>query len=59
MGTCLSFPLLPNHVSLSDVVLVLAKLLIFNTSYQAKIKMKIICLFEIKYIEDLIDCPNL
>lgn len=53
----LSNPLISNHVSLSHVVLILSKLLIFS-NYQAKIKIKIIYLFGIVHIENFILCTN-
>lgn len=57
METRLSIPLLSNHVSLSHVVLILSKRLIFN-NYQAKIKIKIIHLFAIVHIENIMHCTN-
>lgn len=57
METRLTIPLLSNHVSLSHVVLILSKQLIFN-NYQAKIKIKIIHLFAIVHIENLMHCTN-
>lgn len=57
MEILLSNPLISNHVSLSHVVLILGKLLIFS-NYQAKIKIKIIYLFGIVHIENFILCTN-
>lgn len=57
METRLSLPLLSNHVSLSHVILILSKRLTFN-NYQAKIKIKIIYLFAIVHIGNLIHCTN-